>query len=232
MAGRVDRAGRISTTSCERASAASFFTVLPERSCSVGVSGALAEASSPPGSTSGEILSTWMPTGEHRFAWKEGPAIRAWRGKDGRGTRLVLDEVDRASGDALATLLAITDSPESARWRNPDTLEWVRPGREFSVVMTSNVDDAGDSRRLRDPVSTSIAVTVPAAHGRPVVATCARPPSPGHSVPENAVSHYAAFTPSMSCTCPPRRGTGGNLRLWLRRGPSMLGAARRLAHSS
>jgi MoxR-like ATPase len=91
--------------------------------------------------TSGEITGTWMPTGEQRFQWREGPAIRAWRGAGGRGTRLVLDEVDRASGDALATLLAITDSPESAHWRNPDTLEWVRPGREFSVVMTSNVDD-------------------------------------------------------------------------------------------
>lgn len=115
--------------------------------------------------TSGEITGTWMPTGEHRFAWKEGPAIRAWRGKDGRGTRLVLDEVDRASGDALATLLAITDSPESARWRNPDTLEWVRPGREFSVVMTSNVDDLEEIPvALRDRFPIRIRVDRPHPH--------------------------------------------------------------------
>ncbi len=90
--------------------------------------------------TAGEIMGTWLPTNRGVFEWREGPAIRAWRGIDGRGSRLVVDEVDRASGDALSTLLAITDSVESARWRHPDTLDWVRPGPEFSVVMTSNVE--------------------------------------------------------------------------------------------
>ena len=94
--------------------------------------------------TSGEITGTWMPSGEHRWEWREGPAIRAWRGSGGVGDRLVVDEVDRASGDALSTLLAVTDSPESARWRNPESGEWVRPGPRFSVVMTSNVDDVGE----------------------------------------------------------------------------------------
>lgn len=112
--------------------------------------------------TSGEITGTWMPTGESRFEWREGPAIRAWRGVEGRGGRLVLDEVDRASGDALATLLAITDSPESARWRNPETLEWVRPGPEFSVVMTSNLEDLDDvPRALRDRFPVSIRIDRP-----------------------------------------------------------------------
>lgn len=112
--------------------------------------------------TSGEITGTWMPSGESRFEWREGPAIRAWRGMNGHGGRLVLDEVDRASGDALATLLAITDSPESARWRNPETLEWVRPGREFSVVMTSNIEELEDvPRALRDRFPVSIRVDRP-----------------------------------------------------------------------
>ena len=112
--------------------------------------------------TSGEITGTWMPTGESRFEWREGPAIRAWRGGDGSGGRLVLDEVDRASGDALATLLAITDSPASAVWRNPDTLEWVRPGPAFSVVMTSNIDDLEEvPRALRDRFPVSIRVDRP-----------------------------------------------------------------------
>ncbi len=109
--------------------------------------------------TSGEITGTWMPSGENRFEWREGPAIRAWRGDDGRGARLVLDEIDRASGDALATLLAVTDSPDSARWRNPGTNEWVRPGENFSVVMTSNVEDLEEipaSLRDRFPVSVRI----------------------------------------------------------------------------
>jgi MoxR-like ATPase len=114
--------------------------------------------------TSGEITGTWMPSRDGQFEWREGPAIRAWRGNDGRGGRLVLDEVDRASGDALATLLAITDSPESARWRNPETLEWVRPGEEFSVVMTSNIEDLGDvPRALRDRFPVSIRIDRPHA---------------------------------------------------------------------
>ena len=105
--------------------------------------------------TTGEITGTWMPVGEGRWEWREGPAIRAWRGVDGSGDRLVVDEVDRASGDALSTLLAMTDSPESARWRNPETGDWVHPGRDFSVVMTSNVevlDDIAPSLRDRFPV--------------------------------------------------------------------------------
>lgn len=109
--------------------------------------------------TSGEVTGTWIPTSEYRFEWREGPAIRAWRGEAGRGGRLVLDEVDRAAGDALATLLAVTDSEESARWRNPETLEWVRPGPAFSVVMTSNVEELDElppSLRDRFPVSVRV----------------------------------------------------------------------------
>ena len=59
--------------------------------------------------TTGEITGTWMPAGEGKWEWREGPAIRAWKNNAGRGGRLVVDEVDRASGDALSTLLAITD---------------------------------------------------------------------------------------------------------------------------
>ncbi len=114
--------------------------------------------------TSGEITGTWMPVGENRWEWREGPAIRAWRGAGGLGGRLVVDEVDRASGDALSTLLAMTDSPESARWRNPETSEWVRPGPRFSVVMTTNVDDLDDiAPSLRDRFPVAIRVDRPHA---------------------------------------------------------------------
>jgi MoxR-like ATPase len=105
--------------------------------------------------TTGEITGTWMPVGEGRWEWREGPAIRAWRGAAGLGGRLVVDEVDRASGDALSTLLAVTDSLESARWRHPDSGAWFQPGPEFSVVMTSNIEDLDDipsSLRDRFPV--------------------------------------------------------------------------------
>jgi MoxR-like ATPase len=112
--------------------------------------------------TTGEITGTWMPVGEGRWEWREGPAIRSWRGPRGRGGRLVVDEVDRASGDTLSTLLAMTDSPESARWRNPESGEWVTPGPDFSVVMTTNLEELDDlPAALRDRFAVCIRVDRP-----------------------------------------------------------------------
>lgn len=112
--------------------------------------------------TTGEITGTWMPAGEGRWEWREGPAIRAWREGEGRGGRLVVDEVDRASGDALSTLLAVTDSPESARWRNPQSGDWVSPGLEFSVVMTTNLEELDDiPSALRDRFPVAIRIDRP-----------------------------------------------------------------------
>ncbi len=112
--------------------------------------------------TTGEITGTWMPTGEGSWSWHEGPAIRAWKDNGGLGGRLVVDEVDRASGDALSTLLAVTDSMESARWRNPENGEWVSPGPEFSVIMTTNVEDlAAIPPALRDRFAVAIRIDRP-----------------------------------------------------------------------
>lgn len=112
--------------------------------------------------TTGEITGTWMPRGEGQWEWREGPAIRAWHDNDGRGGRLVVDEVDRASGDALSTLLAVTDSSDSARWRNPETGTWVSPGAQFSVVMTTNLEDlAAIPTALRDRFAVAIRVDQP-----------------------------------------------------------------------
>ncbi|NNN04152.1 MAG: AAA domain-containing protein [Acidimicrobiaceae bacterium] len=109
--------------------------------------------------TSAEITGSWMPAGAGRWEWREGPGIRAWRGIEGRGSRLVVDEADRASGDALSTLLLICDSPESARWRNPETGEWVRPGEDFTVVVTTNstsLEELPPALRDRFPVAIEI----------------------------------------------------------------------------
>jgi MoxR-like ATPase len=128
--------------------------------------------------TSGEITGTWMPVGENRWEWREGPAIRAWRGSGGLGGRLVVDEVDRASGDALSTLLAMTDSPESARWRNPETSEWVRPGPHFSVIMTSNIDDLDDiPSSLRDRFPVAIRIDRPHASALAALSADLRAPA-------------------------------------------------------
>ena len=116
--------------------------------------------------STGEITGTWMPAASGAWRWHEGPAIRAWRANGARGGRLVVDEVDRASGDALSTLLAMTDSPESARWRNPETGAWVAPGAEFSVVMTTNleqIDELPDALRDRFAVCVRIDQPHPAA---------------------------------------------------------------------
>ena len=111
--------------------------------------------------TTAEITGSWMPVNSGRWEWREGPAIRAWR-QNSNGGRLVVDEVDRASGDALSTLLAVTDSAESARWRNPETGEWVRPGSEFSVVMTTNLADLSSiPTALRDRFPIAIRIDQP-----------------------------------------------------------------------
>lgn len=112
--------------------------------------------------TTGEITGTWMPVDAGSWRWCEGPAVRAWRSDGGLGGRLVVDEVDRASGDALSTLLAMTDSPESARWRNPETGEWVSPGPRFSVVMTTNLETLEEiPAALRDRFAVAVRIDRP-----------------------------------------------------------------------
>lgn len=118
--------------------------------------------------TSGDVTGTWMPADAGRWRWLEGPAIRAWGG-DGRGGRLVLDEVDRANGDALAALLAVTDSDESARWRHPETGEWRCPQPGFSVVATTNseeLDQVPAALRDRFPVAVRVDRPHPGALAR------------------------------------------------------------------
>ncbi len=108
--------------------------------------------------TSAEVTGTWMPTGEATWSWLDGPALRAWS-MGGVGGRLVIDEVDRASGDALSALLAATDSRESAAWRDPRSGEWRYPGPGFSAVMTTNLEDLSllpASLRDRFPVAVRI----------------------------------------------------------------------------
>jgi MoxR-like ATPase len=135
--------------------------------------------------TTGEITGTWMPAGAGKWEWREGPAIRAWKSNAGRGGRLVVDEVDRASGDALSTLLAVTDSAESARWRNPETGQWVKPGTDFSVVMTTNIEDLGDIPvALRDRFPVAIRIDRPHPHAVAMLSEDLKAPALNGSVGE------------------------------------------------
>ena len=73
--------------------------------------------------TSGEITGTWMPVGRESLGVARGtgdPGVAWERGAsedDSSSTRSTAHRAMRSS-----TLLAMTDSPESARWRNPETV--------------------------------------------------------------------------------------------------------------
>lgn len=94
--------------------------------------------------TTSEVTGMWKQNKDGSLSWNEGAGILAWRGNGTVGGRLVVDEIDKAGGDVFATLLAITDSPESAEWQNPETNEKVIPLDGFSVVMTTNIERMED----------------------------------------------------------------------------------------
>jgi hypothetical protein len=91
--------------------------------------------------TQADITGAWMPNGQGTWNWHTGKAVKAWEGDGISGGRLVIDEIDKANGDILALLLAITDSPESCEWEHPESGRKHRPRQGFSVVMTTNVED-------------------------------------------------------------------------------------------
>lgn len=91
-----------------------------------------------------DVTGGFMPRNEGGFMWLDGFALKAWQGNGNKGGRLVVDEVDKASGDVFGTLLSMLDSPESASYERPDTGEVVRPLAGFSAVMTTNIENMGE----------------------------------------------------------------------------------------
>lgn len=91
--------------------------------------------------TTADVCGSFMPDKAGGFSWVAGSALKAWNGNGTNGGRLVADEIDKASGDVFATLLAFLDSPESASWEHPETGVVYRPRNGFSAVMTTNVED-------------------------------------------------------------------------------------------
>lgn len=82
-----------------------------------------------------ELRGHFVPRG-NEFVWHDGPALRAWM----EGKRLVLNEIDQASGDALTFLHAILDDPEVARITLPNG-ETRTPAPGFHAVATTNATD-------------------------------------------------------------------------------------------
>lgn len=118
--------------------------------------------------TSADVQGHYIPNAQGGWSWRDGAAVEAWNGDGQNGGRLVIDEVDKAGGDVLATLLAMTDSPESAKWKHPERGE-VRPREGFSVVMTTNLEHMEElptALRDRFPVAIRINQPHPDALGR------------------------------------------------------------------
>jgi len=112
--------------------------------------------------TNADVSGAFMPNEQGGFQFLPGAALRAWM----NGSRLVIDEIDKAGGDVFATLLAFTDTNESASFTRPDNGEVVRPQPGFSVVMTSNIehpDELPIALRDRFPVAIKIDAPHPAA---------------------------------------------------------------------
>jgi hypothetical protein len=80
-----------------------------------------------------EVRGHYLPDAKGGFTWHDGPGVAAWR----KGGRLVIDELDAASGDTLTLLMGLLDDPESARLTLP-TNELITPTDGFSVVATTN----------------------------------------------------------------------------------------------
>lgn len=92
-----------------------------------------------PDMTTADVDGLWKPSKEE---WKfiEGSALRAWS----NGDRLILDELDQASGDVLTALLLICDSDGSAVREHPETGERISPKRGFEIIATTNAERLSD----------------------------------------------------------------------------------------
>ena len=94
------------------------------------------------------------------WVWTDGPAVRAWK----EGARLVVNEIDRASEDALSFLYVIMDDPEFAETTLP-TGEVIKPKGGFQVVATMNgvPEDLPEALQDRFPVDIEITDVHPKA---------------------------------------------------------------------
>lgn len=92
-----------------------------------------------PDMTTADVDGLWKPSKED---WKfvEGSALRAWTG----GHRLILDELDQASGDVLTALLLICDSDGSAVREHPETGARLSPADGFEIIATTNAERLSD----------------------------------------------------------------------------------------
>jgi MoxR-like ATPase len=112
--------------------------------------------------TNFDVTGGFLPGADGSFDWHDGSAIKAWRGNGITGGRLVVDEIDKAGGDVFATLLAMTDTVESAKWENPANGRIENPKEGFSVIMTTNIENMEElPSALKDRFPVSIRINEP-----------------------------------------------------------------------
>ncbi len=112
--------------------------------------------------TNFDVTGGFLPDKDGSFKWSDGAAVKAWRGDGITGGRLVVDEIDKAGGDVFATLLAMTDTVDSATWWNPGTKRIEVPREGFSVVMTTNIENLEElPAALTDRFPCSIRINEP-----------------------------------------------------------------------
>jgi MoxR-like ATPase len=104
---------------------------------------------------SAELRGHFIPKGGE-FVWHDGPVMRAFRA----GDRLVANEIDKASSDALSFFHAILDDPGISRITLP-TGETVTPGETFNVIATMNGQPEDLPDAIRDRFSVAIEVNRP-----------------------------------------------------------------------
>jgi len=94
------------------------------------------------------------------YVWMDGPCVSAWR----KGTRLVLNELEKASGDAQTFLLGILDDMDIANITLPSG-EMVKPLPGFHCVATMNGEPSDLNAALRDrfPVTIHVDEVAPGA---------------------------------------------------------------------
>lgn len=95
------------------------------------------------------------------FVWMDGPATMAER----IGARLVINEIDHASGDCLDLLMVVADDPETSMMTLPNGGEIIRPSAGFQIVATMNghPDDLPFALRDRFPVAIELPTAAPGA---------------------------------------------------------------------
>lgn len=104
-----------------------------------------------------DLLGYYINTPEG-YKWQDGPATYAWR----TGARLVVNEIDHASGDAQAALFSICDDTDSAYIRLASG-EVITPHANFSCIATSNSkpEDALVTEGMLSRFNTRVNITEP-----------------------------------------------------------------------